>query len=334
MLAYLSDSLAGSKAKVNIDDNGQPLQRGLEEPFSEFIDDCFSYIEDIFELDQPLSSKLMPSKIDNDEVDTSLSSSSPAEHMTRLGAPIILSPASPTSSSPSPNRSSSVWESPQTPLPKSDQVDFDLSTPLTPIDTSYRTSKARSYTDKENQTSPSNATHESCQVHTDSGKNVRRNLRSDFQAIRKSGKPQCRGLRRTLLTGTFSVFNKSSAAVDKNVDISPIKLESTSADANDNLDSHNTEVQIKVEDSQVTLEVDLKPKSLKVLSQSNQSASGAALSATDVCDQILQTATVTKNDGSDGFQIFQKNFITPSHLEEHGSHKVFSDFQSGRSTCT
>ncbi|KAJ4313086.1 hypothetical protein N0V94_007120 [Neodidymelliopsis sp. IMI 364377] len=126
----------------------------------------------------------------------------------------------------------------------------------------------------------------------------------------------------------YETSNKTSAVVDKNLDISPIKLESTSADANDDLDSHNTKVLIKVEASQVELKVDLKPKSSEMSSQSNQSASGADLSATDICDQIIQTATVKKNDGSDGFQIFQKNCIMPSYVEEHGTRKLFSGFRS------
>lgn len=174
---------------MNTDNDGRRSQRGLEEHFSEFIEGCFSYIEDNFELDQSFSAEFMPNKIDNDEVNTLLSPHIQNEQILPPGTPIVLSPASPISSPSSPNRGSTGWDSPQTPLPKSDQVDFDLSTPLTPIDTSRRTSKTCSFIDRGTQATPSDGTHESYQVFADSDTKVCRNLHSNFQAIRNTGKP-------------------------------------------------------------------------------------------------------------------------------------------------
>lgn len=139
---------------------------------------------------------------------------------------------------------------------------------------------------------------------------------------------------RAWLTNAPSVVNESAAIADKNVIISPIKLESTSADANIDLENHDTEIQVKIEVSQATLGVDLTPKSLKRSNLSKQSLTGAFLSTTEIDDPVPPIATVTKKDGSDGFQGFQKNSITPQPVREQGTRKLFSGFQIGKSTFT
>ena len=89
---------------MNTDNDGRRSQRGLEEHFSEFIEGCFSYIEDNFELDQSFSAEFMPNKIDNDEVNTLLSPHIQNEQILPPGTPIVLSPASPISFPSSPNK--------------------------------------------------------------------------------------------------------------------------------------------------------------------------------------------------------------------------------------